>query len=268
MTLFGPRTVMLMVFTALTAMLMASTTVLMTWGTFIFALIGITLTACVSSTINNTMIKRLIPTGYTITIVAVLSIVSTAILFFLVNSIAAMVNLFILISAVVVYSVFLKRTPYNIVLAGFVGALLPLLGWSAVIGHIDTTSFLLVLILFAWTPPHFWALTISRHKEFEETDIPTLLVTHGMAYTKLNILLYTLLLIAITYLPFIIDMTGLIYLIGVTILNAAFLYHAACLYRKREKVKQQALTTFHYSIFYLFALFALLLIDHVIPLLT
>lgn len=179
----------------------------------------------------------------------------------------AILSLVTLIGYAGIYTLFLKRaTPQNIVIGGLAGAMPPLLGASAVSAHIDGTALLLVLIIFTWTPPHFWALAIARHKEYAQAKIPMLPVTHGIAFTKLNILLYTLLLVAVTYLPFIVDMSGLIYLIGISLLNAIFLYQAIRLYR--QSGHRHAYATFRYSIFYLAATFLVLLVDHYFPLLT
>ena len=186
---------------------------------------------------------------------------------FLYNSQAALLSFLSLVGYAGVYTLLLKRlTPQNIVIGGLAGAMPPLLGWSAVTGHIDGTCLLLVLIIFTWTPPHFWALAIHRHKEYEKANIPMLPVTHGIHFTKVHILLYTLLMIAATYLPFAIDMFGLIYFVGLTFLNAGFLFHVIRMYRRSDSI--YALKTFHYSILYLGILFILMLIDHFIPLLT
>jgi heme o synthase len=160
-----------------------------------------------------------------------------------------------------VYTMFLKRaTPQNIVIGGLAGAAPPLLGWTAVTGQIDGGGLLLVLIIFAWTPPHFWALAIHRRAEYALVDIPMLPVTHGVAYTKLHIMLYTLIMFAITLLPFATLMSGPLYLLGAVLLGGGFLYHAGVLLWGSNP--RAAMNTFRYSIVYLMALFVVMLIDH------
>ncbi len=278
-----PRVVALMLLTAVIAMLLASPSGLVAWPTLIFGLLGILFAASAGAAINHLIDRRIdaimsrtknrpIPLGHikpaqAIIFAACLGIASMVILFTLVNATAALLSLFTLIGYAGVYTLFLKRaTPQNIVIGGLAGAMPPLLGWAAVTGHVDGTALLLVLIIFTWTPPHFWALAIHRHEEYAKANIPMLPVTHGLKFTRLCVLLYTLLMVAVTYLPFVIDMSGLIYLVGITALNAGFLYHAIRLFRKKKP--QFALATFHYSIFYLMALFLIILVDHYIPLLT
>ena len=178
-----------------------------------------------------------------------------------VNGLTALLTFISMIGYAVIYTVFLKpATPYNIVLGGAAGATPPLLGWTAVTGQVHTEALLLFLIIFIWTPPHFWALAIKRRKEYAKAKIPMLPVTHGVAFTKLQILLYTIMLIAISVLPFFIEMSGLIYLAGALALGFGFLWHAVQLFR--EKGDTQAGPTFAYSIFYLSMLFGFLLVDH------
>ncbi len=136
----------------------------------------------------------------------------------------------------------------------------PLLGWTAVTGQIEVPALLLVLIIYTWTPPHFWALAIYRYEDYTKANVPMLPVTHGISFTRLNILLYTCLMVATTYLPFVINAAGWIYCLGITLLNGVFLYYAVGTYRSKEP--SFPLATFRYSIIYLLALFLLLLIDH------
>ena len=160
---------------------------------------------------------------------------------------------------------YLKRaTPQNIVIGGAAGAAPPVLGWVAVTGQIDPNSLLLFLIIFAWTPPHFWALAIHRRDEYSKVNIPMLPVTHGIAFTRLQVLLYTIILVAVTALPFATQMSGWLYFVGAMILGAVFLSYAIKL--QSGKDERIAIKTFGYSILYLMLLFALLLVDHYVPL--
>ena len=156
---------------------------------------------------------------------------------------------------------FLKRaTPQNIVIGGAAGAAPPLLGWTAVTGQVDSGALLLFLIIYIWTPPHFWALAIHRRHDYANADIPMLPVTHGVAFTRLHILLYTILLFLITLLPFLTGMSGWIYLAGAVVLGLRFLNYAARLYATGDD--RLAMPTFGFSIVYLFGLFAALMLDH------
>ena len=166
-----------------------------------------------------------------------------------------------LVGYAVIYSFFLKRaTPQNIVIGGAAGAMPPVLGWSAVTGEVDPHALLLFLIIFAWTPPHFWALAIHRHREYADADIPMLPVTHGVDFTRLHVLLYTVILFVVSLLPFATRMSGVIYLVVATVLGAGFLGHAVALYRRRDE--RLPMRTFGYSIYYLLGIFAGLLVDH------
>ncbi len=163
-----------------------------------------------------------------------------------------------------IYTLYLKRaTPQNIVIGGAAGAAPPVLGWIAVTGTVDPNALLLFLIIFVWTPPHFWALAIHRRNEYAKVDIPMLPVTHGVQFTRLQVLLYTILLVVVTVMPFVTHMSGLLYLVGALGLGAGFLYHAWAL--MHDDSDKQAMKTFGYSIVYLMALFAFLLVDHYVP---
>ena len=178
-----------------------------------------------------------------------------------INSLTAWLTLASLIGYAFIYTMFLKRaTPQNIVIGGLAGAAPPLLGWTAVTGSIDGHALLLVLIIFAWTPPHFWALAIHRREEYAAAAIPMLPVTHGVAFTKLHILLYTILMFLITLLPYATRMSGPLYLLGAVVLGGGFLYWAVEL--MRGKNPNAPMETFKYSIIYLMALFVIMLIDH------
>ncbi|MFK7975318.1 MAG: heme o synthase [Halioglobus sp.] len=180
-----------------------------------------------------------------------------------VNALTAWLTLASLIGYAFIYTLFLKRaTPQNIVIGGLAGAAPPLLGWTAVTGEIHGHALLLVLIIFAWTPPHFWALAIARREEYAAVEIPMLPVTHGVAFTKLHILLYTIIMFLITLLPFATRMSGPLYLAGAVVLGIGFLYWAIELLR--DKNPNAPMSTFKYSITYLMVLFVVMLVDHYI----
>ncbi|MNM50393.1 Protoheme IX farnesyltransferase [compost metagenome] len=190
-----------------------------------------------------------------------LALLGMALLLVFTNALTAWLTLASLLGYAVLYTGFLKRaTPQNIVIGGLAGAAPPLLGWVAVSGHVSAEPLLLVLIIFAWTPPHFWALAIHRKEEYAKADIPMLPVTHGERYTKLHILLYTLILLAVSLLPYAIHMSGPLYLACALALGLRFLQWAWVLYRGSRP--HAAIGTFKYSIGYLFALFIALLLDH------
>jgi len=192
---------------------------------------------------------------------AVLGISGMTVLVFWVNPLTAWLNLASWVGYGLVYTLFLKRaTPQNIVIGGLFGAAPPLFGWTAVTGTVEPGALLLVLIIFVWTPPHFWALAIDRKEEYAEVAMPMLPITHGERYTKLHILFYTLILVAVSLLPFVIGMSGLLYLVGASLLGAGFLYWAIVLLRGRNP--RAPMATFKYSIAYLMALFVVLLVDH------
>lgn len=192
---------------------------------------------------------------------AVLGITGMLMLYFLVNPLTAWLNLASWVGYGLIYTLFLKRaTPQNIVIGGLFGAAPPLFGWAAVSNSIEPGALLLVLIIFAWTPPHFWALALDRKEEYASVDVPMLPVTHGEAYTRLHIFLYTLILLAVSLLPFVIGMSGWLYLAGALALGGGFIYWAIVLLRNRNP--RGPIETFRYSILYLGLLFAILLIDH------
>jgi protoheme IX farnesyltransferase len=187
--------------------------------------------------------------------------IGMAILLLWVNALTAWLTFASLLGYAVVYTMFLKRaTPQNIVIGGLAGAAPPLLGWTAVTGQVDGHALLLVLIIFAWTPPHFWALAIHRKEEYAAVDIPMLPVTHGVAFTKLHILLYTVIMFLITLMPYATLMSGPLYLLGAVVLGGGFLYWAIEL--MRGKNPNAPMETFRYSIVYLMALFVVMLVDH------
>jgi protoheme IX farnesyltransferase len=186
---------------------------------------------------------------------------SMLILIPLVNPLTAVLTFLAFVGYGVIYTVFLKRsTPQNIVWGGLAGALPPLLGWTAVTGEVSLEPLVLVLLIFVWTPPHFWSLAIKRRDEYARAGIPMLPVTHGVAFTKLQVLIYTLLLFVVSLMPFKTHMSGYLYLAGALWLGATFIYHAWRLYRSEGD--GHAMRTFGYSILYLTLLFAFLLADH------
>lgn len=190
-----------------------------------------------------------------------LGFLAMAILVIWVNTLTAILTFMSLIGYAVIYTVWLKRaTPQNIVIGGAAGAAPPVLGWTAITGSLDPQALLLFLIIFTWTPPHFWALAIYRKDEYALVDIPMLPVTHGTEFTRLQILLYTILLVIVTTLPYLTGMSGLVYLAGVTVLNAGFMWYAMRMMKSRDILLP--MHTFAFSITYLMVLFIFLLVDH------
>ena len=272
-----PKVVYLIVFTAMVGMLLASDG-LVPLDIFIFGLLGIGLAAASGAAINHVVDEHIdalmertknrpLPTGglsqgKALTFALLLGAIGIGILFLFINTLTAILTFFSLVGYALIYTMYLKRaTPQNIVLGGAAGAAPPLLGWTAVTGQVETEALLLFLIIFIWTPPHFWALAIRRREEYAKADIPMLPVTHGVDFTKIQILLYTILLFVVTLMPFVIQMSGLIYLAGAISLGLGFIYFAIKLYREKEP-NAIAMKTFGYSIFYLSWLFAFLLVDH------
>ena len=277
-----PRVVALIVFTAIVGMLLA-TPGMVPWQPLLFGTLGIGMAAASAAAINQIVDQRVdadmlrtrnrpLPTGHltnmqALVFAGILGMVSMAILVLLVNPLTAILTLCSLIGYAFIYTMYLKRaTPQNIVIGGAAGAAPPVLGWTAVTGQIDPNSLLLFLIIFAWTPPHFWALAIHRREEYSKVNIPMLPVTHGVAFTRLQVLLYTIILVAVTALPFAVHMSGWMYFVGAMILGAVFLSYAIKL--QSGKDERIAIKTFGYSILYLMLLFALLLVDHYVPLIV
>lgn len=192
---------------------------------------------------------------------AITGVAGMLILWFFVNPLTAWLNLASWVGYGFIYTMYLKRaTPQNIVIGGIFGAAPPLFGWTAVTNSVDPGGLLLVLIIFAWTPPHFWALALERKEEYADVGMPMLPVTHGDAFTRLHILLYTILLVIASVLPFVIAMSGPIYLAGALALGSGFLYWSIVLLRNNNA--KAPMETFRYSIVYLGALFVLMLVDH------
>ena len=272
-----PKVVFLIVFTAMVGMLLAADGAV-SLDIFFFGLLGIGLAAASGAAINHVVdehIDRIMERTRNRPLVSgeldqksalifALSIgaLGIAMLVVFVNILTAVLTFFSLVGYALIYTMYLKRaTPQNIVLGGAAGAAPPLLGWTAVTGTVDTEALLLFLIIFVWTPPHFWALAIRRREEYARAGIPMLPVTHGVMFTKIQILLYTILLVVVTMMPFIVQMSGLIYLAGALALGVGFLYYSIKLYRD-DQPNVIAMKTFGYSIFYLSLLFAFLLADH------
>lgn len=191
----------------------------------------------------------------------ILGVVGLVVLSCFVNTLTAVLSFITIIGYAGVYTGYLKRaTPQNIVIGGLAGAAPPLLGWTAVTNQLDPQALLLVLLIFTWTPPHFWALAIYRFEDYKHAEIPMLPVTHGIRYTKLNVLLYTILLVVVSVLPFVVGMSGWFYLVGALLFGVRFMYWAVILYRTEDA--RVAMQTFRFSIVYLMLLFIFLLIDH------
>ncbi len=209
---------------------------------------------------NRPIAKGRLETRQAVLFAAVLGLIGLGILILWVNALTAWLTLASLVGYALIYTLYLKRaTPQNIVIGGLAGAAPPLLGWTAVTGEVHGHALLLVLIIFAWTPPHFWALAVHRKAEYANADIPMLPVTHGDQYTKLHIVLYTLMLLAVSFLPFVTGMLNLFYLVGAAVLGLGFLYYAVAMFGESNKAGMDA---FWYSIIYLMALFVIMLIDH------
>ena len=191
----------------------------------------------------------------------VIGVLGALILYFFINTLTMVLNLASLIGYAFIYTVCLKRaTPQNIVIGGLAGAAPPLLGWASISNSIDPYALLLVLIIFVWTPPHFWALAIYRKEEYAKESIPMLPVTHGVAFTKLQIVLYTIILFIVSILPYVVLMSGEIYLVSSVILSSIFLYYSIKLYITDDD--SIAMKTFNFSIYYIFLIFIALLADH------
>ncbi|RTE86482.1 MULTISPECIES: heme o synthase [Gammaproteobacteria] len=273
-----PRVVALLLLTAVVGMCLATPT-WVAWDILVPALTGIGLMSGSAAAVNHLVdrhidakmartLRRPLPTGAlspakVLTFAATIGALGYLILAVFVNQITAVLTLASLVGYAFIYTMYLKRaTPQNIVIGGLAGAAPPLLGWTAVTGEMHAYPLLLVMIVFTWTPPHFWALAVHRAKDYERAEIPMLPVTHGIEFTKTCILLYTVLLTAVCIMPYLIGMSGLLYLVGVTALNIGFLVYAWKL--KYSPKKHTAYNMFKYSIWYLMALFILLLVDHYI----
>lgn len=271
-----PKVVYLIVFTAIVGMFLA----VPGWpplNALVAGTMGIGLAASSAAAINHLLDQRIdavmartrdrpLPTGQltvaqVLTFALILCVLSMAMLLIWVNVLTAILTFFSLIGYAIIYTVWLKRaTPQNIVIGGAAGAAPPVLGWTAVTGAIDPNALILFLIIYVWTPPHFWALAIHRRHDYAAVNIPMLPVTHGVRFTRWHILFYTILLVLVTTLPYLTGMSGLLYLAGVTVLNLGFLWYAFLLLRDNEE--GLPMKTFGYSVIYLMVLFVFLLADH------
>jgi heme o synthase len=273
-----PKVSLLIVFTAIVGMVLASPG-MVPLPALIFGTLGIALASGSAAAFNHVLDRRIdermartrsrpLPTGHLATNQAVvfaglLGLASMLVLWPTVGKLTAVLTFFSLIGYAIVYTLWLKRaTPQNIVIGGAAGAAPPVLGWAAVTNTIDPHALLLFLIVFTWTPPHFWALAIARRDDYAKVGIPMLPVTHGIPFTRLHIVLYTILLGVATMLPVLSRMSGLIYLVAAIALNARFLYFVLKLNREEHPRPQLPMRTFRFSITYLMVLFAALIVDH------
>lgn len=271
-----PNVVWLMILTAIVGMCMATQGPVPV-ATVIFASVGIALCAASAAAVNHLadqhvdavmartsgrpIVRGKIDSQSAAVFALILGCLGMLVLLTLVNALTAWLTLASLVGYAFIYTLYLKRaTPQNIVIGGLAGAMPPLLGWTAVTNQIDGHALLLVLIIFAWTPPHFWALAIARKDEYAQVDIPMLPVTHGEKYTAINMLLYTVILFLSSLLPFATGMSGLIYLVGSAMLGGIFIYQSVVLLMGMKK--RDAMKMFRFSIVYLMAIFPIMLLDH------
>jgi heme o synthase len=271
-----PKVSLLIVFTALVGMVLASPG-MVPLPALIFGTLGIAMASGSAAAFNHVVDRRIdeqmartkrrpLPTGHlskrqAVIFAGLLGVSSMLVLWPSVGGLTAILTFCSLIGYAIVYTMWLKRaTPQNIVIGGAAGAAPPVLGWAAVTNTIDPHALLLFLIIFTWTPPHFWALAIARRDDYAKVGIPMLPVTHGIPYTRLQIVLYTILLVVSTLLPVLTGMSGLIYLIAAVALNGRFLYFALAL--QRSERPELPMRTFKFSINYLMLLFGALIVDH------
>ncbi|MEN1728930.1 MAG: heme o synthase [Pseudomonadota bacterium] len=272
------KVVSLIVFTAIVGMAL-SVQGMVPWQPLLIGSLGIGLAASSAAAINHLLDARAdqimartrnrpLPMGelnerQVLIFALALAVISMVLLVVFINVLTAVLTFASLIGYAVIYTAWLKRaTPQNIVIGGAAGAAPPVLGWAAVTGEVHAYSLILFLIVFVWTPPHFWALAIYRRHDYEAADVPMLPVTHGVEFTRLQILFYSIILVLVTLLPFLTGMSGLVYLVGTTILNIGFMGYALAM--MKPKSEQLAMQMFSYSVVYLMALFAFLLVDHYI----
>jgi heme o synthase len=278
------KVVALIVFTAMVGMFLATSPPgMVPWDVLLLGNLGIGMAASAAAAINHVLDaredakmartrQRPLPQGavsqqQALLFAILLGALSMVILVVFINTLTAILTFLSLVGYAVVYTMYLKRaTPQNIVIGGAAGAAPPVLGWAALTDTVDPHALLLFLIIFIWTPPHFWALAIHRREEYAKVDIPMLPVTHGVPFTRLQILLYTVMLIVVSVLPFVFKMSGPFYLAGALLLGGGFLYYAVLLMKGNDE--SIAMKTFGYSIWYLMAMFSILLIDHYLPLLA
>ena len=271
-----PNVVYMMLICAFVGMLLAEESV-SSFGYLFVSLTGIACCAASAAAVNQVIDRntdasmtrtdqRPLPQGelsptHASLFALIIGILGALILYLYVNTLTMILTLASLVGYAFIYTVYLKRaTPQNIVIGGLAGAAPPLLGWSSISNTIDPYALLLVLIIFVWTPPHFWALAIYRKDEYAKESIPMLPVTHGVTFTKLQIVLYTIILFIVSMLPYVVLMSGEIYLFSALILSTIFLYYSINLYFSNDD--EDAMKTFQFSIYYIFLIFLALLIDH------
>ena len=276
LALCKPRVTLLIVFTAMIGMFLATPS-MVPLNILLAATVGIGMASgaaaafncLVEQAIDAKMARtrgRPLPTGQvtskqTFIFATIMACIGLGILYVFVNPLTMWLTLATFVGYAIIYTIFLKpATPLNIVIGGLSGAMPPALGWAAVTGSVSPEAWILVLIIFAWTPPHFWALALYRREEYAKSGLPMLPVTHGEEYTRLQILLYTIILTAVTLMPFALRMSGFIYLALVLLLDGVFMAYAIGLYRKYSD--DLARSMFKFSILYLTLLFAALLVDH------
>jgi protoheme IX farnesyltransferase len=276
LSLTKPRVSLLIVFTAIVGMVLASPG-MVPLPALLFGTLGIAMASGSAATLNHILDRRIdqqmartrrrplatgsLRTSQALVFAGLLCVGSMLVLWLSVGSLCALLTFSSMIGYAVIYTVWLKHaTPQNIVIGGAAGAAPPLLGWVAVTHSIDAQALVLFLIIFTWTPPHFWSLAIARREEYAKVGIPMLPVTHGVPYTRRQILLYTVMLILCTLLPVAIGMSGLIYLAAALVLDARFLYMALGLYRGVRP--DLPIRTFRFSITYLMTLFGAFIADH------
>jgi protoheme IX farnesyltransferase len=273
-----PKVSLLIVFTAMVGMVLASPG-MVPLPALIFGTIGIAMASGSAAAFNHVLDRRIdeqmartrrrpLPTGHlpmrhAVVFASLLGLASMLVLWPTVGALTAVLTFCSLIGYAIVYTLWLKRaTPQNIVIGGAAGAAPPVLGWAAVTNTIDPHALLLFVIIFTWTPPHFWSLAIARRDDYAKVGIPMLPVTHGIPFTRLQIVLYTILLVVSTLLPVLARMSGIIYLVAALALNARFLYYVLALNRDRGARPNLPMLTFRFSITYLMLLFAALILDH------
>ena len=273
-----PNVVYMMLICAFVGMLLAEESV-RSFGYLFVSLSGIALCAASAAAINQVIDRntdasmtrtdqRPLPQGelsapHASIFALVIGIIGALVLYLYVNTLTMILTLASLIGYAFIYTVYLKRaTPQNIVIGGLAGAAPPLLGWASISNTVDPYALLLVLIIFVWTPPHFWALAIYRKDEYAKESIPMLPVTHGVIFTKLQIVLYTIILFIVSVLPYVVLMSGELYLFSALILSTIFLYYSINLYYSNDN--EDAMKTFQFSIYYIFLIFLALLLDHYI----
>lgn len=276
LTLCKPRVVLLMILTSMVGMCLAPVAQF-SWQLFFLGNSGIALMACSAACVNHVVdrhIDRLmrrtekrplvqgdVSTKNAVIFASVLCVAGLTVLISGVNTLTAILTFFTLIGYAGIYTFYLKHaTPQNIVIGGLAGAAPPLLGWVAMTNHVGVGAIVLLLIIFVWTPPHFWALAIDRVEEYKKANVPMLPVTHGILHTKKNIFVYTLILFVVALLPYFIHLSGLIYVVSAILLGLRFCYLAYRLLKAHDNAL--AMPTFKYSIVYLMLLFVALVIDH------